>query len=192
MSEPTRPDAAPTRWPIWRYYAGLTVVLLAIAWTFSATTMHNVLREAALAGLLLALFLTWRGWRRVVAPRIDARAGRRIAPVVMVVVLVLGCVGVPRQLRWAFSRSAFDQFAEAYAADPDLRAPDWLGSYRIIGGPYPVPGGFRLLSGTSGLFDDAGFAYLPNGPSADLGNGAWENPEFRHLSGPWYSWTASW
>jgi hypothetical protein len=192
MSEPPRPDAVSARWPMWLCYSALTVVLLATVWTFSAITMSSLLRLAALAGLLFVLLLSWLWWHRLVVPRILARGGRRIVPAVVVVVLVLGCAGVPRQVRWALGRPAFDRFAAAYAADPDLRAPDWLGSYRIVAGPYPVPGGFRLLSGTSGLFDDAGFAYLPGGPPADLGNGAWENPVFRHLTGPWYSWTASW
>ena len=44
----------------------------------------------------------------------------------------------------------------------------------------------------SGMFDDAGFAYLPAGPTDGLGEGSWESPRFVHLGGPWYSWTASW
>jgi hypothetical protein len=42
------------------------------------------------------------------------------------------------------------------------------------------------------FFDDAGFAYLPEGPTASLENGSFESPVFRHLGGPWYRWTASW
>jgi hypothetical protein len=55
-----------------------------------------------------------------------------------------------------------------------------------------VPGGWIVYDESgSGLFDDAGFAYLPAGPTPDLGDGLWESPQFRHLGGPWYSWTAS-
>ncbi|MFD0579973.1 hypothetical protein [Dactylosporangium darangshiense] len=34
--------------------------------------------------------------------------------------------------------------------------------------------------------------YFPDGPSDDLGNGAWEGPQFQAIDAPWYSWTASW
>ncbi|MGY0002335.1 hypothetical protein [Micromonospora sp. I033] len=42
------------------------------------------------------------------------------------------------------------------------------------------------------LIDDAGFAYLPDGPSPDLETPDFESPVFKHLGGAWYSWTASW
>ena len=42
------------------------------------------------------------------------------------------------------------------------------------------------------LFNDAGFAYLPSGPFAELSTGWFEAPRFRHLGGPWHSFVASW
>lgn len=70
-------------------------------------------------------------------------------------------------------------------------APSTFGSYRIIAA-YHVPGGVVFQERNGNLFDDAGFAYLPGGPTPDLENGSFESPIFRHLGGAWYSWTASW
>src|SRR5919108_100061 len=42
------------------------------------------------------------------------------------------------------------------------------------------------------VIDDAGFAYLPDGPDPALEAGWFESPDFHHLGGPWYAWTASW
>jgi hypothetical protein len=43
----------------------------------------------------------------------------------------------------------------------------------------------------SGAFiNEAGFAYLPDGPEPV--NGAFESPVFGHFGGSWYTWTAGW
>jgi hypothetical protein len=55
-----------------------------------------------------------------------------------------------------------------------------------------VPQGVIFEEANGGLVDDSGFAWLPHGPDPSMENGSFERPEFRHLSGPWYAWTASW
>ncbi len=55
-----------------------------------------------------------------------------------------------------------------------------------------VEGGVIFYDKVGSLFDDAGFAYLADGPSTELENGLFENPQFRSLGGGWYAWTASW
>jgi hypothetical protein len=49
-----------------------------------------------------------------------------------------------------------------------------------------------MYEATGDFLDDAGFAYLPDGPDPELGNGSFEVPQFVHLSGDWYSFTSSW
>lgn len=41
------------------------------------------------------------------------------------------------------------------------------------------------------LFDEAGFAYLPDGPTAEVQQSL-ESPTFRSLGGGWYAFTARW
>ncbi|MGI8686105.1 MAG: hypothetical protein ACR2MO_13635 [Acidimicrobiales bacterium] len=55
-----------------------------------------------------------------------------------------------------------------------------------------VDNGLLFYEQTGNLFDDAGFAYLPAGPTPDLESGGFESPQFRSLGGGWYAWTASW
>jgi len=49
-----------------------------------------------------------------------------------------------------------------------------------------------LFEHDGALLDNAGFAYLPDGPDPDLENGTFESPSYTHLGGPWYAFTASW
>jgi hypothetical protein len=51
-----------------------------------------------------------------------------------------------------------------------------------------------LIRKTGSLFDDADFAYLPNGPLPAIETHAslvMKSPTYTHLAGPWYSWTVS-
>jgi len=57
---------------------------------------------------------------------------------------------------------------------------------------YRVPGGAVFYEEHGVFIDDAGFAYLPDGPTDGLSSVGFENPQFHHLGGPWYRWTASW
>ncbi|MBM7785503.1 hypothetical protein [Tenggerimyces flavus] len=66
-----------------------------------------------------------------------------------------------------------------------------MGSYEVIR-VETVPGGVLFYEANGNLFDDAGFAYLPGGPTPELENGGFESPNYRHLGGPWYAFTASW
>jgi len=169
----------------------LCVPLGWMLWLFSGPGIQTVLVLAALA-VLLVFGLTWLGmvhWAR--------RDGRPltwygIAAVLTMIVLVLVVLQVPRQARWAASREAFDLLAVELADKPDLTVSGRIGWYEVNQVRH-VRGGWIVYNSTgSGMFDDAGFAYLPGGPTADLGDGSWENPRFVHLGGPWYSWTASW
>ncbi len=71
------------------------------------------------------------------------------------------------------------------------RHPRSVGRYKIT--TVEVVGdGVIFYEKTGAFFDDAGFAYLPNGPSSAPANGGFENPQWFALGGHWYAWTASW
>lgn len=72
-------------------------------------------------------------------------------------------------------------------APPDRR----LGLYQVTS-VWRVEAGVLFYEKTGALSDDAGFAYLPDGPSPDVENGLFESPRFRRLGEGWYAWTASW
>lgn len=72
-----------------------------------------------------------------------------------------------------------------------MNVPSRLGMYSITAA-YRVRGGVIFHEETGNLFDDAGFAYLPDGLTADLESGSFESSQFHNLGGPWFSWNASW
>ncbi|MGH7511095.1 MAG: hypothetical protein ACREMZ_16760 [Gemmatimonadales bacterium] len=117
-----------------------------------------------------------------------------------VAVVMAMCVVVSVRLDvWCrFDRAAFDQVVAELP--PPSGAVYWRAvdvPAKVCGcevtGAYAVKGGYIFYAGY-GLptFDDTGFGYFPEGPTADLENGSFEVPEFEHLEGPWYSWSASW
>jgi hypothetical protein len=120
-----------------------------------------------------------------------------IAPAVVIVTALLVVIEVPLRVRFGLSRNDFD----AVVADLPPRGTfdDWavldvpatIGSYRIVSG-WQVGNNVILYESNGLLFDDAGFAYLPNGVDDRLGNGAFEAPTFENLGGGWYAWHASW
>jgi hypothetical protein len=121
-----------------------------------------------------------------------------IAPVGAAVVLVLASSDVLLRARFALHRTAFDEVAAVIPAahgTNDFIAVPWterdVGSYTITG-VYRIGAGVIFYERHGGFLDDAGFAHRPHGPDGIEGNGRWEHPQFRHLEGPWYAWTASW
>nr|MDT0664056.1 hypothetical protein [Micromonospora sp. DSM 115978] len=72
-----------------------------------------------------------------------------------------------------------------------IATPTQLGSYQILYA-YQVGDAVFFYEANGAGFDDAGFAYLPNGPDASFENTLFEAPSYNKLGGPWYSWTASW
>lgn len=121
--------------------------------------------------------------------------GRRffVAPVCGAVALALVIADVPLKARWIASRSSFEDVVDNVLADDDFTFGDdqRLGLYTVIH-VYREGDAVIFYERTGSFSDDAGFAYLPNGPFPELENGGFERPEFRHLGGAWYAWTASW
>ena len=104
---------------------------------------------------------------------------------------------VSLQIRFRHARHSFDEAVLVARPTPTLGGPNTgvptgrFGTFDITHGF--VQGKAVIFYEEHGAFlDDAGFAYLPDGPTPDLGDGSWESPQFRHLVGDWYAWTASW
>lgn len=133
------------------------------------------------------------------------RAGRRgnhegsalwfaVAPAGAIVLVALLFANVPLRVRWQSSRSDFQHALTEVQADPG----SWSGWHPRQVGRYTmttarvVGDGVIFYEKTGSFLDDAGFAYLPDGPSDTLANGSFENPQWLALGGHWYAWTASW
>ncbi len=121
-----------------------------------------------------------------------------VTPVTAVAVVAAVMTGFPQSVRWLASEVAFeDQVSRLPTPSGDLtewpeaRVPGRIGLYPIDFAYY-VPGGIVFYESDGALIDDAGFAYLPDGPTPELDTGWFERPEFTHLGGAWYAWTASW
>jgi len=128
------------------------------------------------------------------------RGGSRrwiVAPVMVLAAFALVTSDVPLRVRFWIARDSFDEVVEGlrpagtFENWERLGTPDRIGTYEITV-VYQVGENVIFYESAGSLFNDAGFAYLPNGPDARLGNGNFEAPVFRSLGGGWYAWTASW
>ncbi|MER7281989.1 hypothetical protein ABT369_46915 [Dactylosporangium sp. NPDC000244] len=109
--------------------------------------------------------------------------------------MVLLCTGAPFKMRWAASRSAFAAMVAGHPIPPsgseweDLAVPHRLGLYTITRAGW-VPGGAIFFEAQGDVFYDAGFAYLPGGPTRDVETAMFESANFHHLGG-WYRWAGT-
>jgi hypothetical protein len=180
---------------LWVFHAVVAAAAGCLLWAFSVPGFSAILAGAALLVLGLATPL-WAAGAEALR-RVGWSWWFLVAPAMGMAVIALLVAGMPLQARWALGRGAFETVVDDLPETPIgsertvLHVPARLGSYRIIAA-YHVPGGVLFYEANGALFNDAGFAYLPDGPTASLENGSFESPVFRHLGGPWYSWTASW
>jgi hypothetical protein len=180
------------------FHAALVLPTLGLLWSHSVPGLAFFLWSGAVA-LLFVGAVVWgvRLLSYAVAKRRNKAEGRArwflVAPAAGVVVLALIVSEAPLKARWSLGRSDFESVAREALQDEDYSDTE---SQRI--GLYNITHVYRqgeaviFYERTGVLSDDAGFAYLPNGPFPELENGGFERPEFRHLGGPWYAWTASW
>lgn len=176
--------------PRWVFHVWLVVLSALLLWSASypgsgALEGLGVLALIGFSAVVWAVRLIgfWRSGER----RDPRRRWFAAAPGGALLVMAMLYGGVPLSVRFAASRSAFDR---AVVASHDSASAERIGLFTITVIDRRGRNVF-FYEKHGDLFDDAGFAYLPDGPSADLGNGNFENPEFRHLSGDWYAWTAS-
>ncbi|MFI7284618.1 hypothetical protein ACIBOV_30605 [Micromonospora chersina] len=192
---PVKPSSPRVPWLVLNVVASIAGACL--LWAFSVPGFVFLL----VLGLVHVLGLAAVVWVVLVVMGIQRRQWSwwfLPAPVVVVLALALVVEGVPLQARWAMSRSAFERVVATVPTTSPVGAewsrvpvPSRIGAYRIEAA-YPVPGGVVFYEANGYMTDDAGFAYLPDGPTSDLETPDFESPAFKHLGGPWYSWTASW
>lgn len=143
--------------------------------------------------------LVWLG----VSAGMVAAARRWRAPMIGLVVIIVGIVGMQQNLpvRARFAASAAEFQAIVDAAGPPPRGdeepsaeppcPASIGTF-AIDRCESVPGGYLFYDPLgSGLVDWAGFAYLPYGPLPDTEYTS-EMQDMFHLQGHWYAFWQSW
>lgn len=169
--------------------------------------MLNALATAAVASLpgsmffaalLLALVWLLLGALWIVLLVLDIRDRRPspatlVVPVLVIATAAFAVSGSALQMRFDLARPALQDAVDSMPADDDyVLGPGLVGTYAITS-MERVPGGVILSEAIGDSFvDDAGFAYLPAGPTPELENGSFENPQWHDLGGGWWSWTASW
>lgn len=187
---------------VW-FHALVAVLALVLLYLHSVPGWPNF---AAWGVVVLALVLAAGVW---VARAVLFVWGRRkgldvgsarwflVAPIGGLIVVSLLVAAVPLRARWELSDDAFAAIVSD--APPATEKTEWvgfdvpsrIGSFEITAA-YRVGDAVILYEKNGYLSDDAGFAYLPSGPFPELNTGSFESPRFRHLSGPWYAWVASW
>jgi hypothetical protein len=171
----------------------LTLCALAV-WGYAESVPGGIL-DFELLGLAstLCLLLSWIV-RMVIAVTLRLRRKRPVAwrrfvvqPLIVVAVGTLFLVRSPLEMRFDLSHGAMDRTAIAVMAhQQDPRTIDRIGLFSVERAER-IPGGFRFIVSDTGLFDESGFAYSPDGSPAILGEDTYE-----HLEGPWYVWEESW
>lgn len=194
-------DSSRSRWdapPSLLFHAALAVPLTTYVWSQSFPGFDFATWGLSIAVVLLLGFgwLVWLIiWRRRSARRREWCWG--IAPAMVISSVLLTASGVPLNVRFELNRSDFDEIVQdlepagSFNEWARLQVPDHVGSYEIDTA-YQVGPNVILYEHNGAFLDDAGFAYLPEGPDERLGNGGFEAPSFRRLRGDWYAWTASW
>ena len=181
----------------WRVVNTLgALTFIGFLWLLSYPGLHPVTILLTLFSLLLGV-----GWIVMITRSLERdvnTATVSAGPVLAITLLVLFLLNAPLQIRFAAASSAFDRQvavlepAGSYEKWKPLKnAPDRIGTYGI-GSGYQVGEGVIFYENVGAFLNDAGFAYLPDGLSETLENGSFEAPQFRHISGDWYSWIASW
>jgi hypothetical protein len=115
-----------------------------------------------------------------------------VAPIGSVLLSAVLAFGVAFRVRWAGSRTAFDDAVEqVQGGERGVDVPTRIGWYDIT--RIRVDGdAVFFYEGNCGLVDDCGFAYLPDGPDPAFENGGFESPSYGHIGGPWYAFSAGW
>ncbi len=172
-------------------------VLVGIA-TFA--TLWEVSLPGSMFFLLLPLALVWLTaagiWIALVVHDIRRRRASIVTLVVPLVVAgtaALGLTDIPLQVRFDLARGAMQDAVDTMPADDDAVIGNRLVGTYMIRFLDRVDGGVILTEAIgNSVVDDAGFAYLPAGPTPEPENGSFESPQWHDLGGGWWSWTASW
>ncbi|MEV6928045.1 hypothetical protein AB0M46_26570 [Dactylosporangium sp. NPDC051485] len=194
-SDDAAPNAGPDRRRIWAFHLVVVAVAGGTLWSVSYPGSHfSLFAASGCASILVGCF--WLGWTIYVARTTGGwRRWFLIGPVIGVLTLVLLCTGAPFKMRWAASQGAFAAVVAGHPIPPpgsaweSFTVPRRLGLYSITRAGW-MPGGAVFYEAHGDVFYDAGFAYLPGGPTA-VDTALFESSQFRHIGGNWYRWTGT-
>lgn len=185
--------------PHFLFHAVLVVTGLVVLWAYSYPGVYFIAVIPCIWVVGIAI-ITWliRGATYVRARRRglhrDSALWFAIAPIGAVALALLLNTNVTLRLRWQTSKSDF-RHAVADVKDHPASWTGWhprrIGTYAITS-VWVVDEGIIFYDKTGSFMDDAGFAYLPHGPSHTMANGNFEDPQWYALGDHWYAWTASW
>ena len=206
-------------WVVGRALAALYIVATVMAgvlWIW-ATAVPGIRLFGAWESVcaFLVVGLIWIACAGITVWRVGTRRARRpgwylvVVPAICFGLIVATALSLPLRGRFEFVRSDFDRYAQDVlqaakgvdpstvmtSADPGYEAlhpdvPDSIGGFSLRNASI-VPEGLIIFDTEGAFFDDAGFAYLPDGRFPP-GNGSFESPRFRSLGGGWYAFTSSW
>lgn len=172
-------------------------------WVFGALLVANVgLTVVAYAapGRFLTAWLTCAAGWIVLGLSAVARAGLTVAQsgvrglrtgllrwaaVGVVIVATAAAVFTAVPLRAGLQLAKADMIA--FAEDSGAEVLLWAGPYPVTRADHLPDGGARFLISGTGLLDQSGFAYVPEGVPPRI-----SEDTYRHLGGAWYVWTESW
>jgi hypothetical protein len=204
-SGPALPESLPDRYGLFRrppgvlFHGALVATGLVVLWAFSFPGIHFLAVVPCIWVVGIAA-VTWlvRGVTYLRSRRRAAHSGTAllfaIAPAGALVLALVLHANFPLRARWQSSKSDFQNAVEEVRAEPANWAswkPRRIGTYTITSVRI-VDEGVIFYDEVGALSDDAGFAYLPHGPSTKMANASFENPQWLALGDHWYAWTASW
>jgi hypothetical protein len=189
----------PVRRGLGRWWlTGLGFLLALLLWSTSYPGSLGPAVVFSLTGILLlgALWL-YRFVRWLRSRQRTGVARWAIAPAMVVVTVGLIVTHVPLRVRFELGRDEFDRITEgleprgSFDEWEPLDVPDEVGTYEIDFA-FQVGANVILYESHGWYFNDAGFAYLPDGVDPRLASDSFEAPRYISLGGGWYAWRASW
>jgi hypothetical protein len=199
------PESLPVRGGLFRrppsrlFHGVLVVTGLVVLWAFSfpGVAFLALVPCISIVGLVGIIWLV-RGATYMRARRRAAHCGTAlwfaVAPAGALVLALVLHTNIALRIRWQTSKSDFQDALAEVRAHPEHWAnskPRRIGTYTITSVRI-VDEGVIFDDEVGAFVDDAGFAYLPHGPSTEMANGSFENPQWFALGDHWYAWTASW
>lgn len=122
-----------------------------------------------------------------------------VVPTIGLVTALVIAIGLPLETRWELSQASFESFVEGIdpglnpngdPRDASVEAPSRIGLYRITA-VEQYGDAIIFYEAVGDLFNEAGFAHLPGGPTPELSPfGSWEGVTYSHLDGDWYTFIA--
>jgi energy-coupling factor transporter transmembrane protein EcfT len=179
----------------WVFYALLGAATLSLFYVASLPGSPLVFVVPVL-GLWFIVGVVWLVRLVSAIQRRSFNASLIVGPVIVVAAAALVLSSWPLQARFDLGRSSFDATVRSLPADQfEGGSLGEVGTYRIKRWSRSGDAVLLYASRGTGLVDNAGFAFSPNGVPEALRNP--DDPGFevmgwQDLGGGWYAWQASW